>query len=134
MISIKQKPDVLGTLASTLCLLHCIATPFFFIAQTCSATCCDVTPIWWQIIDYIFLTISFFAIYWSTKTTTINWIKPALWLSWFALLVVIFNEKIELFLLPKFAIYFPAFALMILHLFNKKYCKCRNDKCCTNEG
>ena len=134
MISIKQKPDILGTLASSLCLIHCIATPFIFIAQTCAATCCDATPIWWKSIDYIFLGISFMAIYWSTKTSTNNWIKPMLWLSWFALLIVILNEKLKLFPLAEAVIYIPALALVILHLYNRKYCKCKTDKCCVNQG
>ncbi len=133
MILIKQKPDTFGTLASSLCLIHCVATPFLFIAQTCSTTCCETAPIWWQSIDYIFLVISFFAIYWSTQTTSINWIKPLLWLSWISLLMVIVNEKLKWFPLVEAIIYIPAFVLMILHLYNKKYCKCSTDTCCTNE-
>ncbi|WP_062058921.1 MerC domain-containing protein [Aquimarina longa] len=133
MILIKQKSDIIGTLSSSLCLIHCIATPFLFIAQTGSATCCDAPPTWWKFMDYFFLTISYFAIYWSTKTTTLNWVKPLLWLSWFALLLVIMNEKLELLPLSEAIIYVPAFALMILHLYNKKHCNCSTDKCCTNE-
>jgi len=134
MILIKQKSDILGTIVSSLCLIHCIATPFLFITQTSTATCCDGPPSWWKFIDYFFLTISFIAIYWSTKTTTIKWIKPLLWLSWFALLIVIMNEKLGIFPLAEAVIYIPAFALMILHLYNKKHCNCSTDKCCVNEG
>jgi len=133
MILIKQKSDILGTFASSLCLVHCIATPFIFIAQTCSATCCETAPVWWQFIDYMFLVISLFAILWSTKNTNINWIKPLLWLSWLTLLIVILNEKFGWFSLANFAIYIPAFSLIILHLYNRKHCKCNIDKCCVNE-
>jgi len=83
MILIKQKPDILGTFTSSLCLIHCIATPFIFIAQTTAVNCCEGAPIWWKLLDYVFLVISFYAIYWSTKVTTISWIKPLFWLSWF---------------------------------------------------
>ncbi|CAZ98503.1 MerC domain-containing protein [Zobellia galactanivorans] len=134
MILIKQKSDILGTLASTLCLVHCIATPFLFIAQASSLSCCSTPPTWWKLMDTIFLIISFFAIYWTTQTTTIRWIKPMLWLSWFILLLVIVNEKLELFSLAETIIYVPAFALVILHLYNKKYCNCNTSKCCVNEG
>ncbi|MUU77106.1 MerC domain-containing protein [Winogradskyella endarachnes] len=134
MISINQKPDILGTFASSLCLIHCVATPFIFIAHSCAASCSTTAPIWWKSIDYIFLVISFFAIYWSTKTTSINWIKPMLWLSWLGLVFVILNEKLELIPLAESAIYFPAIALVILHLYNRKYCKCETDKCCVNEN
>ena len=37
-----------------LCLVHCIATPFIFITQACTASCCAESPIWWQSIDYVF--------------------------------------------------------------------------------
>ena len=127
MIILKQKPDILGTLVSFLCLIHCIVTPFIFIAQT---SCCKNTPIWWSFIDIFFLFISFYAIYWSTKSTTIEWVKYSLWLSWSILSIIIVNEKLTLFFLPEVAIYFPAFALIILHLYNRKYCKCNVDKCC----
>ena len=83
MQSILIKPDAIGSLASTLCLIHCIATPFIFISQACTMSCCADAPIWWQSIDYIFLIISFFAIYRSTKTSTKLEIKIALWLTWF---------------------------------------------------
>jgi hypothetical protein len=79
-LTIIKKSDVLGVLASGLCLIHCIATPFIFVAQTCSASCCSVAPTWWSTIDYVFLGISFFAIYWSVQNTSKNWIKYALWI------------------------------------------------------
>ena len=70
-----QKPDNIGVLTSTLCMIHCLASPFLFIAQTCSATCCEATPIWWKWIDYLFLAISFFAIRRSTQVSSNNSIK-----------------------------------------------------------
>ncbi|WP_092853596.1 MerC domain-containing protein [Algibacter pectinivorans] len=130
MIVLKEKPDILGTIASALCLVHCVATPFIFIVQTCNVTCCEVAPWWWQSIDYIFLIISFFAIYWSTKSTAVKWIKPMLWLSWLLLVLIILNEKLLFFSLPDSAIYIPALALVILHLYNRKYCQCKSHKCC----
>ena len=78
MILIKQKPDSIGVIASTLCLIHCIATPLIFIAQSCSITHYNSVPTWWGYIDYLFLIISFFAVYRSTKITSLKWIKPAL--------------------------------------------------------
>lgn len=134
MILIKQKPDSIGAIASTLCLIHCIATPFIFIAQSCSMTCCNGAPTWWGFIDYFFLIISFFAIYRSTQTTSKNWIKTSLWLCFLLLFIVIANEKYAWFYLDENFIYVPAIALVVLHLYNKKYCQCNQGKCCTNEG
>ncbi|WP_298504397.1 MerC domain-containing protein [uncultured Maribacter sp.] len=133
MILVKQKSDILGTLASTLCLVHCMATPFIFIAQAGSAICCHTPPTWWKFMDYFFLILSFFAIYWSTKTTSIKWIKPMLWISWFTLLFVLLNEKMGVFPLAEAVIYVPALALIFLHLYNKKYCNCNTDKCCVDK-
>ena len=134
MISLKQKPDNIGALASTLCLLHCIATPFIFIVQSCTTTCCSSTPTWWQFVDYFFLLISFFAIYSATKNTNNNWIKPSLWISWFLLLLIIVNEKTQWIPLNENLIYFPALTLISLHLYNKKFCQCNTNKCANNEG
>jgi len=134
MILIKQKSDILGTFASSLCLAHCVATPFLFLAQASAVTCCDGPPTWWKFMDYLFLAISFFAIFWSTKTTTLKWMKPMLWLSWSVLAGIILNEKLELLAIPEAAIYIPAFALVMLHLYNRKHCKCATDNCCVNEG
>ena len=53
------KSDALGAIASGLCILHCLATPFFFIASACSLSCCNNAPLWWQWMDYVFLGFRF---------------------------------------------------------------------------
>ncbi|WP_147679188.1 MerC domain-containing protein [Algibacter pacificus] len=134
MILIKQKSDSIGALASTLCLIHCVATPFIFIAQSCSIADCNNVPSWWGGIDYVFLIISFFAVYRSAQTTSKNWIKYSLWVSYLVLFTVIINEKSAWFHINENVIYIPAIALITLHLYNRKYCQCNHNKCCTNEG
>lgn len=132
MILSKQKSDTLGVLASTLCLIHCVATPFIFMIQTCSVACITGAPVWWKFIDYFFLIVSFVAIYRSTETTTKKWMKFSLWFSWFILLIVILNEKALWFTLDERVIYIPALSLIILHLYNRKYCQCKEHKCCVH--
>ena len=134
MKSILYKPDTFGALASTLCLIHCFATPFLFIAHTCSLSCSEAAPLWWQSIDYLFLVISLFAVYRSTQTSSNKFIKPLLWINWVALFVLIVNEKLNWFPLPEAITYVAAFTLAALHLYNLKYCQCKTDKCCTNNG
>ena len=46
MNSSMQKPDSIGVLSSALCMIHCIATPFFFVATACTATCCSAAPLY----------------------------------------------------------------------------------------
>ncbi|MCG8574633.1 MAG: MerC domain-containing protein [Flavobacteriales bacterium] len=132
MISLSHKSDSVGAFASTLCLVHCLATPLIFVAQSCSASCCSSAPGWWYWLDYLFLAISFFAIYWSGKTTSKKWVKIVLWICWIALLGLILNEKMEWFAVWEEAIYIPSLSLVFLHLYNRRYCQCQEDECCTH--
>lgn len=126
--------DKLGAIASSVCAIHCMATPFLFVARSCSAACCSETPIWWRIIDIIFLVVSFIAIYFSARKSTKSLVRYGLWISWVLLALIILNDFYDVLNLPHWLIYIPASSLIILHIYNLKYCKCRNDKCCvTNE-
>jgi hypothetical protein len=132
MIITTAKTDKVGIIASTLCMIHCIATPFLFLAKSCSASCCEASPKWWSSLDFLFLLISFFAIYQSSKNSTKNWIKYAMWTSWALLLAALLNEKIHPFTLFEYAIYFPALMLVVLHIYNLKYCQCKPNNGCAN--
>ena len=123
-LTFQNKSDLIGAFSSGLCLLHCIATPFLFITQASLTNCCEASHTWWKSMDYLFLIISFAAVYRSNQTTSKAWIGKALWGSWIILFMVILNEKLEWLALPEIAIYFPALALIILHLYNQKYCQC----------
>ncbi len=123
--------DPIGALAGSLCLLHCAATPFIFIIQPLAIE--ETAPTWWKSLDYIFLLVSFFAVYWSVRNTSKNWMKYALWISWIILTMAIINEKLELFALTEFSIYIPAIGLVFLHFYNRKYCQCADETCCASE-
>ena len=124
--------DSIGALASTLCLIHCLITPFIFVVQSCASSCCASAPSWWVFFDYLFLTISFFAILKSTRTTQSNFIKYALWSFWFLLFCLIINQSTEVFLITKNALYLVAVSLSFLHIYNLKYCQCNGNKCCVD--
>jgi len=127
---ILQRPDIIGAIASTLCIVHCVATPFLFLAHACLPGTCQSTPDWWKNIDYLFLIISLFSIYHSTKTSGSKLLKPLLWLNWCLLFLFIMNEKLGLFSASETIMYITAISLAVLHLYNLKYCQCENDKCC----
>lgn len=129
MTQLFSKSDSFGAIASGLCLLHCIATPILFAIQP-MATHVEEAPIWWKSLDYIFLLLSFFAVYWSAKNSSKNWMKYALWTSWILLTLAILNEKLELFHLGELVVYIPAISLIGLHLYNRKYCQCADETCC----
>ena len=123
--------DSIGIIASTLCTIHCIVTPFIFIAKACTATCCSDAPSWWLMIDYLFLIISFMAIFFISKNLTIKWLKNAFWISWIVLLFTIANHSINIIYLHKNFIYIPSILIVILHFYNLQFCKCQNETCCS---
>jgi hypothetical protein len=102
------------------------------VAQTCAATCCESSPLWWSFIDYGFLIISAYMVFLSAKKSSKNWVKYGLWITWVLLLIVIANERMGLFNMMNEIVYVPAFGLVGLHLYNRKYCKCENSQCNVN--
>jgi len=127
------RSDIIGVAASLLCLAHCIASPFLFIWYT-SMTVIEKTSLWWwSILDLVFLIISFFAVYWSVKTTSKNWMQFILWGSWGALTLALINEKLSIIHLGEIAIYIPTISLMFFHVYNKKYCRCNDESCCVGK-
>ena len=123
------KSDAIGAIASGLCILHCLATPIFFIASACSLSCCNNTPLWWQWMDYVFLGISFFAIKYATKSSSKDWVVQGLWVAWVTLFIAILNIKMEWIHLAENIKFIPAFALVGLHTYNMRYCRCKKECC-----
>ncbi len=130
---INDKPDVIGSLISGICLVHCLATPFLFVAHATTSGHGHHSPFWWNTIDLVLLSLSFMAVYFSAKGTSKKWMKYALYASWAFLFFILVNEKLEIFHWAEEAIYLPTISLIILHLYNRKYCKCADDQCCTNK-
>ena len=116
--------DSIGILASSLCMIHCLGTPFLFVAKACAATCCSEAPIWWKVIDYLFLIISFIAIYLLSGNMK-KILKIAFWSTWTILLVTILNETFDLLYIPQNFIYFPAISIVLLHFYNLQFCGCK---------
>lgn len=132
-LNFNARSDIFGSTASALCLVHCLATPFLFAAHTGHVHGHESSPFWWGLLDIVFIAISWFAVYWSAKNTSKNWMRYSLWISWVFLAFVILNEKFELLHLAESVIYLPSLVLVGLHLYNRKYCNCSNDECCTVE-
>jgi hypothetical protein len=123
------KSDIIGASASALCAVHCIATPFLFVAQSCHAdACCEVSPGWWNAIDYIFVGVTFAAVFFSARNSARTWMKYAMYGSWVVLTAFIFNEKFSFIPIAEEWKYGSAFVLISLHLYNRKFCRC-GDSC-----
>ncbi|WP_084165803.1 MerC domain-containing protein [Dyadobacter crusticola] len=99
----QTKTDILGATASVLCLIHCLATPYLFIAGAGAAANQEEGPAWWGMIDLALLVVSLFSAYWSAKKSSKQWMKYALYATWLVLAFLIFNEKFEGIRLPAFA-------------------------------
>ena len=125
-----QKSDLFGVFASSLCMVHCLATPLIFVVQASTTRCSEIGPWWWRTIDYLFLIVSIIAIHYSAKATTLHWMPKALYGFWSFLAFLIVNESLHLLPISHALVYLPAFSLVFLHLYNRKYCQCNTDKCC----
>lgn len=128
----KGKADTLGALASGLCMVHCLATPFLFVASACASDshCCAASPSWWRLVDAALLLVSLFAVYWAVRNSSKRWVQVAMVASWLFLATIILNAQLQLFPLAEFWIYVPALSLVILHVINHRHCTCDDDKCC----
>ena len=112
------KSDLIGMLASGLCLLHCIATPLLFVAGTGLGIPTGAQPSWWGYLDPLFLIFSFFAVYWSVKSASQTWVKYVFVGLWVPLLLLVLNEKLRVIEVWEKAIYIPTLGLILLHLYN----------------
>ncbi|PRX57471.1 MerC domain-containing protein [Flagellimonas meridianipacifica] len=129
---VSLKSDWIGMFASGLCLVHCLATPFLFIAHAGIGIHGEAHPSWWGILDIVFLVLSFFAVYWSIRKTSQSWIKFGFGIIWLLLALIVLNEKFEMLYLPEAAIYPPTLGLIFLHFYNRRYCQCDDDTCCAD--
>ena len=124
--------DRIGVVSSGLCILHCFATPFLFLSQSSLIFISVDFTLTWFILNYVFLFISFIAIYHSVKNSTNRFIRIFLYLFWVVLSGLIINESLEIFSIPEAATYFSASSLICLHIYNLRYCRCDDEDCCAS--
>ena len=127
-----KNSDQIGAVSSGLCMLHCFATPFLFLSQSSLIFISVDFTLPWFIINYIFLFISFIAIYYSVKNSSNRFIRIFLYLFWAVLSGLIINESLGIFSIPETATYLSASSLICLHTYNLKYCRCDDENCCTS--
>ena len=80
---ISTKSDKAGIASAVLCMIHCLVIPVLFLLKfSFTDNTILQLPLWWEKIDYIFLAISFIAVYHSAGHTRFKEIKIGLWLFW----------------------------------------------------
>lgn len=128
--SFNQFSDIYGSLASILCIIHCLATPLLFMASASDLTGTTLTPWWWHLLDFVFITISFVAIRQSIRTSTISWMPLAMYSSWIVLSVLIIIDKTSFITLPGNINFLPAISLVFLHFYHLLYHRFRRGSHC----
>ena len=128
-----KNSDNLGVLSSILCLIHCLVTPFIYISFASLFSQNELLSFSWKSINLIFIVFSLVAVYGSTKKTTSKVIKPIFWLSWCFLFFFLFNEEVKFIELPEALSYISAINLAGIHIYNLKFCGCKDENCCTQE-
>ena len=121
--------DYLGIITNSICTIHCLATPFLFMSQVQIVNTDSAIPIFWNSLNYLFIIISFFAIRSSSKKSSKKIVKILLHCFWVLLSVFIINEQFEISHIPEFFTYSSALVLCALHIYNMKYCKCKDENC-----
>ncbi len=126
-----KHPDTVGAINSSLCVAHCFATPFLFLTQAqTSLVELSSVPLWWQLLNYVFIIVSFFAVKRTVKNSSNDLVKSLLWVSWVVLTALILNEEFEIMHMPELLTYFAGISLATLHVYNLKYCQCEDENCC----
>ena len=126
-----KNSDNLGILSSTLCFIHCFTTPFIYMSFASLFNQNEFISFYWKGINLIFLVFSLIAVNRSTKKTTSQIIKPIFWFSWGFLFFVLFNEEVKFIELPELVSYLSALNLAGIHVYNLKFCGCKDENCCT---
>ena len=124
-------PDTVGAINSSLGVVHCFATPFLFLTQAqTSLVELSSVPLWWQLPNYVFIMVSFFAVKRTVKNSSNELVKSLLWVLWVLLSALILNEEFEIMHMPELLTYFAGISLASLHIYNLKYCQCEDENCC----
>lgn len=86
--------DKAGIASALLCTAHCLVVPVAFLLRSWLADGSPghILPAWWEKLDYLFLVISFIAVYHSAGHTKYKEIKMALWTFWVILAAAILME------------------------------------------
>ena len=129
-----KNSDNLGILSSTLCFIHCFVTPFVYMSFASLFNQNDFLSFSWKGVNIIFIVFSLIAVNRSTKKTTSKIIKPIFWFSWSFLFFVLFNEEVKFIELPELVSYLSALNLAGIHVYNLKFCGCKDENCCTKQA
>jgi hypothetical protein len=119
--------NLIGAAASGLCAVHCAATPLLFVAKPLLEGAAGEhahahgSPLW-AAFDYVFLVLSFVAVWYSTRHTDHRTLTRVLWVSWAVFALGLLSEP---FNLPygSWLMYGGSITLVVAHLKNFQHCQ-----------
>lgn len=126
---VSSQADLIGMLAATVCMIHCLITPLFIVAKPLLLPI-EETHIthpwgWWKILDYIFLTVGLLAVIFATQVSSPRWLIFGFWTSWFCLALGIHLEEE---VVGKFLLYGGSSILIMHHVLHYRYCKAEHSE------
>jgi len=87
---VSVRSDQAGIASAVLCTVHCLVIPALFVLRfSLTDNAAYHLPQWWEKLDYVFLVVSFLAVYHSANHAKAREVKAALWLFWGILAVAI---------------------------------------------
>jgi len=96
--------DKLGIISAVICAVHCLVIPALFLLKYSFADSLTVLhsgeggalPVWWHVLDYVFLIIGFVAVLHASTHSASAGVRVALWLFWLCLgVAVIFEDSLH---------------------------------------
>jgi hypothetical protein len=90
--------DKLGIASAVACTIHCLLIPALFVVKysftaNINTHFAEGLPSWWPALDYLFLVVSFVAVYHAATHAAERGIKRFLWLFWICLAIAIVFEQ-----------------------------------------
>jgi hypothetical protein len=118
--------DKLGIASALVCTVHCLLIPALFLIKYLWAGNTGeglpglgsvhhgggMLPWWWESLDYLFLIVSFIAVYHAASHAASTAIKLSLWVFWSFLATSIFFEQLH------WMAYIASAGLIVTHLIN----------------
>lgn len=124
-----SRSDLFGAFASGLCLIHCALTPLLFAARPMIDSAIDAHgyghthgPVFWWMFDFVFLGLSFIAVYFSTRQSGHKLYKTLLWLFFVVFAAGLLSELVH-FEMGIWLMYTGSIGLVITHIKNYRFCK-----------
>lgn len=108
----------MGIASATLCVAHCILTPFLILLVSRYE--------WWENLTYLFLAVSFYAVYGAIKTKPPKHVLFLICGGYALLTLFLLLEGMWPFAEP--LSYVASFGLVVGHTLNIKHCKKCNKK------